>query len=283
VVSGTTHQGSIGSHFRSVNPFTSREALRTSAYLDDAKLMARQAIYRFLERPGPSSHDRVREVVDLRGDETVVDIGCGNGNDLRQLRAGGHAGPLLAFDLSAGMLRTLDADVPAVNADAAALPLRDDTADVALAMHMLYHCPDIPATAVELRRVVRPGGALVTSTNSVDHLTEIGDALSSAITAAGGRTSRAWGEGPARFSLEQGGEVLAASFTAVERHEVRNRLLVTDADAVVDYVRSVRDLYDEPDAVWDEAMVILGERVAREIHDHGAFAVATATGTFIAR
>lgn len=225
----------------------------------------------------------MREVADLRGDETVVDVGCGNGNDARQLRAGGHTGTILAFDLSVGMLRTLDAAVPAANADAGALPLRDESADVALAMHMLYHCPDIPAVLAELRRVLRRGGVLVASTNSVDHLAELGDALSSAVAAAGG-TPRRWGEGPSRFSLEHGGEVLARSFTTVERREDRNRLLVTEVDAVIAYVLSVRDLYgEESDDVWNRALAILGDRVAGEIQEHGAFAVSTATGTFVCR
>lgn len=266
-----------------MNAFTNRDALQGSAYADDAKLAARQAIYRFLERRQPTSRGRVREVVELRGDETVVDVGCGNGNDSRQLRAGGHTGTILGFDLSVGMLRALDAGVPAANADAASLPLRDGAADVALAMHMLYHCPDIPATVAELRRVVRRGGVLAASTNSVDHLVELGDALSSAVAAAGG-TPRRWGEGPARFSLEHGGEVLARSFATVERHEDRNRLLVTDLDAVIAYVQSVRDLYgDESDDVWDQAVETLGERVADEIREHGAFAISTATGTFVCR
>ena len=30
--------------------------------------------------------------------------------------------------------------------------------DVALAMHMLYHVPDVPAAVAELRRIVKPGG-----------------------------------------------------------------------------------------------------------------------------
>ena len=266
-----------------MNPFTSRESLQGSAYADDAKLAARQAIYRFAERKNRSNRGRVREAVELRGDETVIDVGCGNGNDVRQLRAGGHTGTILGFDLSAGMLRTLEADVPAVNADAGALPLRDGVADVALAMHMLYHCPDIPAVVAELRRVVRRGGVFVASTNSVDHLAELGDALSAAVAAAGGRPRR-WGEGPARFSLEHGGEVLARSFATIERHEDRNRLLVTDPDVVVAYVQSVRDLYDEEsDDVWDDALTLLAARVAGEIQEHGAFAISTAAGTFACR
>ncbi|MDQ3108049.1 MAG: class I SAM-dependent methyltransferase [Actinomycetota bacterium] len=134
-----------------MNAFTNRETLRTSAYVDDAKLADRQAIYRFVERPWPSSRGRVLGAIDLDGDETVIDVGCGNGRDGRQLLAANHAGPIIGFDLSVGMLRMVVGQVPAVNADVAALPLRDGAADVALASHMLYHCPDLPAAVAELR------------------------------------------------------------------------------------------------------------------------------------
>lgn len=52
-----------------------------------------------------------------------------------------------------------------IQADAR-LPLGDGGVDVVLAMHMLYHVPDVPAPVAELRRIVKPGGTLLASTNS---------------------------------------------------------------------------------------------------------------------
>jgi ubiquinone/menaquinone biosynthesis C-methylase UbiE len=51
---------------------------------------------------------------------------------------------VLGLDLSPGMLATIRERAPGaalLNADAAALPLRDAAADLSLAMHMLYTCP----------------------------------------------------------------------------------------------------------------------------------------------
>jgi ubiquinone/menaquinone biosynthesis C-methylase UbiE len=258
-----------------LSSFTDRAALQSSAYADATKLAARQAIYQYVERPWPSDGGRVLGALSLRGDERIVDVGCGNGNDLRDLlRAAFEPSQLIGFDLSVGMLRTVaPLGVPVANADAAHLPLRDGAADVALAMHMLYHCPDIEAAARELRRVVRPGGALVVSTNSTGHLRELGEAWE----------QPAWGRGPSRFTLEDGGMVLATAFTNVELQRTDNRLLIPDVEPVVAYIESVRDGYGDLVDDWDASIAALRERVGEEIRRSGAFAVSVTKGVFVCR
>ncbi|WP_445526437.1 class I SAM-dependent methyltransferase [Streptomyces cyslabdanicus] len=46
------------------------------------------------------------------------------------------------------------------------MPLATEGVDGALAMHMLYHVPDIPQAVRELSRVVAGGGLVIASTNS---------------------------------------------------------------------------------------------------------------------
>ena len=102
----------------------------------------------------------------------VADVGCGNGFDLRQLVPGGRCRHAFGLDLPAGMLRSLEelarssGRLTLIQADAQRLPLRDGSIDVALAMHMLYHVPDVPAAVAESRRIVKPGGTVLASTNS---------------------------------------------------------------------------------------------------------------------
>ena len=57
-------------------------------------------------------------------------------------------------------------------ADVQQIPLATGSVDVALAMHMLYHVPNIPQALQELRRIVRPGGKLLALTHSADHVAE---------------------------------------------------------------------------------------------------------------
>lgn len=269
-----------------MSAFTDRESLRASAYADASKLATRQAIYRFIERPWPSDRGRVLGAVALREDDLVVDVGCGNGNDARQLRAEGFDGPILAFDLSPGMLQTVvPLGVPVCVADAVQLPLGDGAADVALAMHMLYHCADIAAVVHELRRVVRRGGALVVSTNAMAHLQELRALWTATLSEVVGAEVEPWRTAAGRFPLEDAPDVVARAFDDVVLQRTDNRLLVTEAEAVVAYVESTRDLSgrDVGELVWREAIERLRSRVRERIASEGALTLTVVKGIVIAR
>ncbi len=81
---------------------TSREG-NAEQYGDDRNLAARQSIYAF-QQPVVDLWNGSLDIADLTGDETVLDIGCGNGLYLAVLRSRGHSGPVYGADLSAGML-----------------------------------------------------------------------------------------------------------------------------------------------------------------------------------
>lgn len=93
----------------------SKEVLREQ-YTDDAHLTARQSLWRL--RTGPALHDTVLNLAALQGTETIVDIGCGNGAYLAELRRRGHTGPVLGLDLSEGMARQSGIHAPTTVADA---------------------------------------------------------------------------------------------------------------------------------------------------------------------
>ena len=81
---------------------TSREG-NAEQYGDDRNLAARQSIYAF-QQPVVDLWNGSLDLADLTGDETVLDIGCGNGLYLAVLRSRGHRGQVYGADLSAGML-----------------------------------------------------------------------------------------------------------------------------------------------------------------------------------
>jgi SAM-dependent methyltransferase len=107
----------------------------------------------------------VRRVLEmLKGDESVLDLGCGNGELARELAKRGHRGPYLGVDFSLPLLR--DAEVQAkgffarfMQADLTQLPAIGHQLSVAegwsvvLAFAVLHHIPSAQIR-MDLLRVV---------------------------------------------------------------------------------------------------------------------------------
>jgi len=108
---------------------------------------------------------------------TALDLGCGNGRHAELLA--GHADRVVAADASRGLLETareraaergFDADL--VQADAARLPLRDSTVELAVYVATLHHLPSRAArvgSLDELARVLAPEGRALVSAWSTAH------------------------------------------------------------------------------------------------------------------
>lgn len=95
---------------------------------------------------------------------TVLDLGCGIGDDVRAIaEIVGPTGKVYGIDSSAAMIaeargRGVPANVEFIAASAGSLPLRPASFDAARAERVFQHLADPDAAARELRRIVRPGG-----------------------------------------------------------------------------------------------------------------------------
>ncbi|MFG2117859.1 class I SAM-dependent methyltransferase [Streptomyces sp. NPDC048710] len=259
---------------------TDRERLAGSAYNSDRDLAARQSLYQWqtprYDLPGIVA----RKLSDVRGH--VVDVGCGNGKFLQRLREDRPDLALLGLDIAPGIL--VGVPGPVAVADATGLPLADGSVDVALAMHMLYHVPDIARAVRELSRVVARHGLVIVSTNSDRDKAELDDLWQRAAGDVLG-TER----GPARislsarFSLEKAPTFLGAEFGRVETIELPGTITVHDPEPVIAHMASYRawaDQHDVPfDATIERACAILEDHIARE----GAFQVNCKGGILVCR
>jgi SAM-dependent methyltransferase len=97
------------------------------------------------------------EIVPKAGTLTV-DIGCGEGRVGRALADLGHR--VIGVDGSESLARAAfraSKPMPAIAADAAELPLRDDVADLAIAFMSPHDIDDVPNAFRETNRVLREG------------------------------------------------------------------------------------------------------------------------------
>jgi SAM-dependent methyltransferase len=252
-------------------------------YATSGNLAARQGLWANSRRD--PSFDLTAWVIDLVGigrdeERAVLDAGCGNGMYERALRERGHAGSIVAVDLSAGMLPHV-AGAARVQADVTSLPLQSDLFDVALAPHMLYHVPDVRAAARELRRVLRPDGVLVAVTNGFANLIE----LRRLVEAAVGTGWQMVRPADIQFSLENGAELLSAAFGSVVLVDCPpSALVVEDVDALVEYVASTADHYESQiERPWSEVVGRVRELAQGAMSEHGELRLSSAVGAFACR
>lgn len=214
-----------------------RSLLTDQAYRDDRPLAARQRLYDH-QRP---RYDLPGMVLEQVGERTGVwaDVGCGNGRYLERIRAERPAVRTIGLDLSASMLTDLPG--PVVCADAARLPLRSRSAQVVLAMHMLYHV-DAPEQALEeAARVLAPDGILIASTNACADKAELDEWWARAAADVLGTDT-----GPKRMKLsdhfpaERAAEAVGVHFAEVDVIALDGVIEVDTPAPILDHYASYR-------------------------------------------
>lgn len=251
---------------------TDRALLTQKSYPDSTNLRARQSIYDFKE-PRDDWFAWVLGHVDWPSDAVVLDVGCGPGSYLEQVRGVG-------VDLSEGMAREAHRYAPTAVGDVCALPVAGASVDRLLAPHMLYHAPDLDLAASELRRVLAPDGVALVVTNDESHLGHLVDQFSASLG------TDAMVRFIDRFTLANGGPLLERHFDDVTVHHLRAELVVPEVEPVIRFADSCRSLYElqlPPGVSWEEAMSRFTVLVEQEITDTGAWRTATHSGVFVCR
>ena len=105
-----------------------------------------------------------------RGDETVLDIGCGGGANLHRMSAHITTGHLTGVDYSATSVQTsrqTNADdiaagkMTVCEGSVEALPFTDQTFDKITTVESFYFWPNPPENLKEIHRVLKPGGTFL--------------------------------------------------------------------------------------------------------------------------
>jgi SAM-dependent methyltransferase len=103
----------------------------------------------------------LRALLPDAGPRPAIDVGCGEGRAARELLKLGHR--VVGVERSPRLAAAAAAASPGLSvllADAAALPLADQCADLVVACMSLLDVDDFPGTVREIGRVLRPGGRL---------------------------------------------------------------------------------------------------------------------------
>ena len=110
----------------------------------------------------------IRDALDARRAERILDIGCGPGFYVAELLDEvGSGGSVVGLDNSPAMLAVAAnrckgrANVAFHQAELPSLPVEDASFDRALCVQVLEYVEDVPAALADMHRALRPGGRLV--------------------------------------------------------------------------------------------------------------------------
>jgi SAM-dependent methyltransferase len=186
-------------------PIDGAEFVRAQ-YATEENLRARKSAYENAE--GDDAREFVFAAVADAEPQRVLEVGGGEGELAERIRTELGA-EVIGIDQSERMVEIQRAKgIDARVGDVQELPFAAAEFDVAVAAWMLYHVRDVDRALAELKRVLRPRGRLVATTNAVDHLQELWDLARRASTV-----------GKFTFRSDNGEEALRRHFPHVEQRE----------------------------------------------------------------
>ncbi len=257
-------------------------------YATDRNLRILEETYARYCEPRTDFASWTLDTIDWAGDEVILDIGAGTGSHYARLIKAQPDISYYAVDLSPNLLylHPCNADRLAFG-DALKLPFADDCFDVVMANHVLYHLPDIDSCLTEIKRVLKPDGRVLASTDSLHTTPELQVLLRRAVIllSDNGAQVQPLAMPCDSFALENGTRILSRHFYAVVRHDLPRQLVFDEVDPALDYLESMRDLrqHELPsDVSWDDMMLIMHQQMTQLLQLLGKLEINIARGALIA-
>lgn len=219
----------------------------------------------------------------------VLEIGCGNGL-LWKYNSGRipRKWDITLSDFSEGMLKDAEKNIGGISnnvryrvIDAENIPYDDNSFDIILANHMLYHVNDRGKVLSEIRRVLKEDGIFYATTMEKDYMKELTDIV---------REYRSVPDGDNRsngviknFSLQNGEEQLKEYFGKVELKIYENVLEVTEAAPFTEYAVSLNDITPGKTVLHVNEKEKFTDFVQAKIDRYGSINFSANAGIFICR
>jgi len=152
-----------------------KQILFEKHYKTDKKLVLRQR-YNHFAIPSTNLDEDIINEIKKTNPKSVLDAGCGNGDFLIDLRKSGFSGELTGIDISKGITQKGEKqsaknklNINFITMDAENMLFENNSFDVIIAKHMLYHLPNPQKGIDEMHRCLKNNGILIITLNSKDN------------------------------------------------------------------------------------------------------------------
>ncbi len=274
---------------RCLNLLTSEEKV-LEQYQDPGNLQSRINIHSY-STSAQSWFDWMYERLALQPGQTVLELGCGTGllwmerthllpeglrltlTDRSEEMLGQTRQNLAPYEEE---LAARDIQITYRVLDANALELPAASYDRIIANHMLYHVQHRDACLAAVARALMPGGVFYCSTVGDTHMRE----LHELVTAFDPRIDMPFQSLTGGFHLENAEPQLLKHFAHVERQDQDNDLIVDNAQAIYDYIRSFPG---NASLILEQRGRELLELIKDKLEREGAMFIHKSAGIFICK
>ena len=266
----------------SKNRFNDISRLKNEQYKNANNLQARMRVHELYSVATEPWFTWVMRHIKFPQNARVLELGAGTGLLwARNLETVPEDSQIILTDLSGGMLVTAKKnigddtrfDYQAIDVDHLEFP--DNSFDIIIANHMLYHVPDVKRTLKEVRRLLKPAGTFYAATNGEGHMQELYDHLNGFDGEISAQKFRL------NFVLENGAEFLQEVFSEVNCVEYPNKLHITETEPLLDYIYSMQSIAIV--GLSEDKRSLLEDYFSQIISEKGKIQIRKHAGMFICR
>ncbi|MCU1267201.1 MAG: methyltransferase type 11 [Acidobacteria bacterium] len=201
----------------------------------------------------------IKEIQYYYGDKVdqlnILDLGCGTGAFLYELSQRRHQGSLVGIDLvPVEMKPPTKTQIDFIVGDIKNLTqllyqhsYGGRSFNVILAMHVLYHVPNVSALLETITQWLSADGVFITTANSNHNLLRLGKLFGDALFKIGYNFSLNRRYTP--FSADNATQTMREYFRFVRHTITETDITITNMDDVVDYLESTYDNYGIPESI----------------------------------
>ncbi|MBM6616708.1 class I SAM-dependent methyltransferase [Bacillus suaedaesalsae] len=253
-------------------------------YKDSKNLDARIGIHELYSTNKQDWHKWLMEQYQLPENVAILELGCGSGafwvKNKQEIKASWN---ITLSDFSEGMLENAKRNIgrhPTIQykqINIMDIPFMENSFDVVIANHMLYHVPDVQKALREVRRVLKPNGTFYTSTIGEKHMGE----LNTLLTEFNPRYNFLSAYKHAtHFGLENGKEQLTNFFQSVHVKDFEGGLEITESEPLIQYILSASKDYSLSEEDINSIATYFNTIL---IQQNGKLYITKATGLFVAK